>query len=134
MNTRESFLKRFEEIEDVIEYDPSWCEHAMFFAGVVKRKTGPALEVGEVKKCIAPTSTAPRIIMAGTKYGNVVLYEFYSGDNVVMTYHITDDLCEAMANKEVTKGAWSCIMSGQIEKKTSDKLTTSILQILGIEA
>lgn len=73
--TKETFLKKFNEIEKVIPYDHSWANGTGYFNYASKLVE---LKPGEEAKSVATAPDSRRIIFIGTPVGTVVFFERYT--------------------------------------------------------
>lgn len=74
--SRDQFQEIFQVIPTTVAFDPEWRNGTGYYDGIVNAKLG--LKPGQMAKCedVAPNSR--RIIIVGTRWGNVAVFERYS--------------------------------------------------------
>ena len=85
-----TFQAMFEKIQTVIPFNAEWNNGTGYFNDIVSQDT-VKLENGQMAKS---TDTSNRkIVMVGTRFGNVVLFERYSGGlNDVITSNVPPEV------------------------------------------
>lgn len=77
---RDYWAEAFAKIEVMIEYNPKWANGTGYFDHAVKGEHAPKLQPGEMVKAEVPAPNLRRIIIVGTRFGNVVVFERFSPD------------------------------------------------------
>lgn len=72
------WAKAFDKVPTTVEYNPKWANGTGYFDHAVKGEHAPKLEVGEMVKCETPAPNLRQMIIVGTRFGNVVVFERYS--------------------------------------------------------
>ena len=72
-----TFVKMFNQITKEVPFNDEWPNGTGYFNGVVNdKKIG--LEPGQLAKSVAPGEDKRKLIIVGTRFGNVVVFERYS--------------------------------------------------------
>ena len=78
-HTETIFARTFERAQR-IPYDQKWENHKGYFSNAVIGEAAPVIEHGEVVSSISETGR--RIIIIGTRFGNVVIFDRYANNEV----------------------------------------------------
>lgn len=88
-----------------IEFNPAWRNHTGYLDYAVEGDQAPVLEPGTIVKFVTPQPNNRRGIILSTMFGNVVVFErFTGGQNGVVVANAPDVLRRCML---VPSGAWS---------------------------
>lgn len=79
---------------DILPFNPLWSNGTGYFDNAVDGRHAPALAEGRVVTSVQTTEngTGRRLIMIGTCYGNVVLFDRYNGEGSVIVYNVPQAL------------------------------------------
>lgn len=73
MSAHDLFLERFNQLTQELEFNPKWSNGAGFFDYAVHGEHAPVVPRGTAMKSTAPGGR--RLIIIGTRLGNVVVFE-----------------------------------------------------------
>lgn len=76
----EVFGKAFAAIPKEIEFNRAWSNGTGYFDHAVSGENAPHLKSGEIVKCNTPGNR--RLIIIGTRLGNVAIFDRYSCQNI----------------------------------------------------
>lgn len=66
-----------------IEFNPDWSNGTGYYDKAVLSKVSPKLNPGEVRRCISAGANNRKIILVGTRLGNVVIFQRYTNSDEV---------------------------------------------------
>ena len=76
-----------------IAYDPNWANGTGYYDYAVTGEHAPHLEEGEVVACTSPSPNNRKIVIIGTVFGNVVVFERYTdGASGVFVSNVPDEV------------------------------------------
>ena len=78
------FINTFKQVSTQVAYCPDWANGTGYLDGIIKADLG--LRPGEVAKAVDTDDR--RIIIIGTRYGNVALFERYSPTKTTLSFKV----------------------------------------------
>lgn len=80
-----SFREAFESAAD-IEFNPKWANGTGYYDHAVKGPNAPKLEIGEIRRCVSTAPNNRKILLVGTFFGNVVVFQrFTDREDVIVS-------------------------------------------------
>jgi hypothetical protein len=73
MSAHSVFIEQFNRLTQELEFNPKWSNGVGFFDYAVHGEHAPSIPRGTAMKCVAPGGR--RLIVIGTRLGNVVVFE-----------------------------------------------------------
>lgn len=87
------FDATYAAVKNKIPFDPTWANGTGYYNGAAVGKNAPQLAPGEMAISRSPEPNNRKIIFVGTRLGNIVVFERYSGGNMgVYVMNVTPDL------------------------------------------
>ena len=88
----EIFTTAYSKITKTIPFNEKWNNGTGYFDGAFKGEYAPVVEPGQLVKSIDPDGR--RIIIVGTRLGNIVVFDRYSNweQNTVFVYQATKEV------------------------------------------
>lgn len=83
------FENAWRRVKDVVPYkkawEPDWKPKKGYTSGAVSGRSAPKLEIGQIVKTEVKTPSPFRLIIIGTPFGNVVLFDHPTGQGTKIT-------------------------------------------------
>lgn len=92
MDILHRFANTFKQITTQVAYCPEWANGTGYFDGIVKADLG--LRPGDVAKAV--DNDDRRIIIIGTRFGNVALFERYSPSKTTLSFKVVGNYPSAL--------------------------------------
>lgn len=73
-----------------IDYNPNWANGTGYFDHAVEGEHAPKIKPGDVCCCITPMPNDRKIVMVGTRMGNIVIFQRYTDDDRVYVANMPD--------------------------------------------
>jgi hypothetical protein len=109
------FTRAFDGIEATVEFNPKWTNGTGYYNKAVDGDQAPSLTVGQIVKCATPAPNNRRMILIGTQFGNVVLFDrFTNAERGVVVHNAPDEV------KTLVGGMSSDLSDGTIRHLVGD--------------
>lgn len=87
------FTYAYDGLSAVIPFNPKWANGTGYYDNAVDGDEAPKLEVGQIVKCFTPAPNNRRMILIGTQFGNVVLFDrFTDADKGIVVHNAPDEV------------------------------------------
>jgi hypothetical protein len=91
INPMALFFKRYDEVQTEIPYNPKW-ENGTGYLDYIVKDEAPQVEIGAAVKCITPLGR--KILIVGTRLGNVAVFQRYNNREDLLVCHTHQDILE----------------------------------------
>jgi len=85
------FFDCYKDVSEVIPYNPQW-ENGTGYLDYIVKEDGPKIEIGKVVK--TETQFGRKILVVGTRLGNVAVFQRFSDREDVIVSHVARKLLD----------------------------------------